>query len=436
MGRDRPRPTSISAAARRGAQQSQMPFHVTSIDWQESDRLLAGHHDRVRCADRRHRRSAGAASSTASCSNRFRARASKGISCGERLRAWDVALGADRGRPGDREQLRHDHEGPGRGRGVDDRRRGPVLARLPAQGQRRRDQRRHPHVETSPRGSAARVSARRLSRRRARVRRIPHLGQVRDARSASDVCRSTAGKAYGETFDVATANLRFETHRRPPRQHRHHEEHRPGHRRRLGRVGRQLLVRRRRHANPGRVAGDARRSRARRSPGSCSSTPPAPARSKRRATTSGRGRPICSPATKASARSPARLSLRGDMLTMDFDASSRAPLGVGIGPSGADPGDGRRADAALLRHLARSVSPVLRAEDVPVHDRRRRRHHPRRRRAGRHRSPASSKRRRQAAAEAVRLPGRQRRTDPARAQSARRCEVQRFRLVGDGTRSN
>ena len=28
---------------------------------------------------------------------------------------------------------------------------------------------------------------------------------------ASDACRSTRGKAYGETFDVATANLRFET---------------------------------------------------------------------------------------------------------------------------------------------------------------------------------------------------------------------------------
>ena len=40
------------------AQRSQIPFHVTSLDWQESDRVLAGHHDRVRRADRRDRRSA------------------------------------------------------------------------------------------------------------------------------------------------------------------------------------------------------------------------------------------------------------------------------------------------------------------------------------------------------------------------------------------
>ena len=41
-GSRRARPTSSSRAAPRGATQSTIPFHVTSADWQESDRLLAG----------------------------------------------------------------------------------------------------------------------------------------------------------------------------------------------------------------------------------------------------------------------------------------------------------------------------------------------------------------------------------------------------------
>ena len=36
------------------------------------------------------------------------------------------------------------------------------------------------------------------------------------------------GAAYGETFDVATANLRFEDHGRPSRWHRNHQEHAAG----------------------------------------------------------------------------------------------------------------------------------------------------------------------------------------------------------------
>ena len=58
-----------------------------------------------------------------------------------------------------------------------------------------------------------------------------------------------------------------------------------------------------------------------------------------------------------------------------------APVGVGLRASRADPRDGRRDDAAVHATLARSVPPILRAEDVTVHDRGRRRHHPGRRRA-------------------------------------------------------
>ena len=83
-------------------------------------------------------------------------------------------------------------------------------------------------------------------------------------------------------------------------------------------------------------------------------------------------------------------------------------------------GDGRRADAAVHEHVARSVPPVLRAAAVAVHHGRRRRHRPRRRRAGGHRSSGRRRARRPARAEAVRLPAAQRRADRAVARPARR----------------
>ena len=42
LGGDQPRPTSSSRGGPRSASSSRIPFHVTSLDWQESDRVLAG----------------------------------------------------------------------------------------------------------------------------------------------------------------------------------------------------------------------------------------------------------------------------------------------------------------------------------------------------------------------------------------------------------
>ena len=90
-------------------------------------------------------------------------------------------------------------------------------------------------------------------------------------------------------------------HRRPARRARDREEHRHGHRRGVGRLGRQLLVQRRRRADPGRVADD------RRVPAGAAVGPPAVHRDRhrhvrrRRATTSSSASTTCSPATKASA---------------------------------------------------------------------------------------------------------------------------------------
>ena len=50
-----------------------------------------------------------------------------------------------------------------------------------------------------------------------------------------------------------------------------------------------------------------------------------------------------------------RLALRGDMLTIGLRRVVDATLGVGIGAAGADAGDGRGDDAAVLRHVARSL---------------------------------------------------------------------------------
>ena len=77
---------------------------------------------------------------------------------------------------------------------VDDRRRGTVLARLPAQGRRRGDQRRHPHVEASPGRSPPRVRARRLSRSKGSPRASSTSGASTRRPTASAGCRSTRAR--------------------------------------------------------------------------------------------------------------------------------------------------------------------------------------------------------------------------------------------------
>ena len=87
-------------------ERSRIPFHVTSLDWQESDRVLAGIMTafgsptgaidiggarRVRRRDARWR---------------SRSRASKGTFTGERMRAWDIDWGRGTRDARDREQLR------------------------------------------------------------------------------------------------------------------------------------------------------------------------------------------------------------------------------------------------------------------------------------------------------------------------------------------
>ena len=92
---------------------------------------------------------------------------------------------------------------------------------------------------------------------------------------------------------------------------------------------------------------------------------------------------ICSPATKASASSRAGCTLRGEMLTLDLEAASPRLVVSGSGRIALTP----EMDAELtVRFRETSLDPVralLRAAAVALHDGDRRRHHARRRRAGR-----------------------------------------------------
>ena len=225
------------------------------------ERSRAGRdHDRVRRADRR-----GADRRLRRVRRRDARRRSReprieGTFKGERMRAWDVVWGTRRA------DVVIENSYVDVSNAVDDRRRlgdprrRPVLARLPAQGRRRGDRRARPARRAGRWRICATPSSSTTIRSRACVSGEFHLygkyqtpfgfGRLIDRRRASPTAsRSTR----------ATASLRFEGTGVRLDKHRHHEEHRQRHRRGVGRLGRQLLVQRRRRADPGRVADDAPR---------------------------------------------------------------------------------------------------------------------------------------------------------------------------------
>ena len=191
--------------------------------------------------------------------------------------------------------------------------------------------------------------------------------------------------------------------RRPAGLARDREEHRTADRRRVGRLGRQLLVQRRRRRIPVESLKTADVS------AGAALRPAAVHRDRRRdvrgrATTSSSAVDDLFAGDEGIGQLTGVLSLRGELLTAGARSRLPAPRRVRLGPHRADDRDGRRADAAVRRHVARSVPPLLRAAAVAVHHRRGRRHDPRRRRARRRRSPGRRGARRAARPEAVRLP--------------------------------
>ena len=204
-------PTTYVAFEGRTAygERSTIPFHVTSADWQESDRVLAGimtafgapHHGRRRRRHGRVRRRDAAGVPAAAHRRALPRRAPARVG-----RHW----GTRQRRSGHREQLR-----------VDDQR---------ARHRRRRASSRPTAASRS--ATRARTAARRSTRASARragrwptcatrscsttgrsTARCPASSTCTAStrrRSASADCRSTRASAYDEPFETATASLRFE----------------------------------------------------------------------------------------------------------------------------------------------------------------------------------------------------------------------------------
>ena len=191
------------------AQRSEIPFHVTSRDWQESDRVLAGIMTAFgasarRGADRRlrrvRRRDAGvvlAAADRRALQGRADARVGRG-------------LGQRHGRPRDREQLRDVTKSVMRAGESEIRADGQVLARLPAQGRRRGDRRpRPPHAPAAGR-SATRAFELDDYPVDGLVSGEFHVyGNYRDAARLRPADHRK-GHRLRRAFEMATASLRFE----------------------------------------------------------------------------------------------------------------------------------------------------------------------------------------------------------------------------------
>ena len=224
----------------------------------------------------------------------------EGTFSGEHMRAWDTIWGDGTAKVVIENSYAIVSESVITGRRVGDHGRRDVLARLSAARQRRGDQR----ARASSHGGRLRICATRSSSTTIRSREFVsgeyHLYGKYETPFGFGRLVIDQGVAYGETFDTATASLRFEGAGVRLDGARHPEEHRRRDRRRVGRLGRQLFVQRRRRADSGRVARRPPHFRARRCQGCCSSRRPAPARSRCRATTCACASTICLPATKAS----------------------------------------------------------------------------------------------------------------------------------------
>ena len=204
-------------------ERSTIPFHVTSADWQESDRVLAGimtafgsRHDGGRRRRQRRVRWRDADGLQAAAHRRALPR--------RRMRAWDVTWGRASGDlviEDSYVSLTNARVTGGIGAHRDRR---PVLARLPAQGRRRGDQRAHPRRQAGRSRTCATRSQLddwpldgtmsgefhlygryetpvRLrpaaDRRRNRVRRTVRDGATARCGSRAPACASTASKPQG-----------------------------------------------------------------------------------------------------------------------------------------------------------------------------------------------------------------------------------------------
>jgi hypothetical protein len=279
-------------------QRSEIPFHVSSLDWQESDRVLAAIMT-VFGAPTGAVPVGGYGEFDGVMLESFNRPLITGHFTGEQLRAWDVVWGsarADRRRPGwrIRRVRRRDarivqqaaHHGPlhgraaprlGRGVGQRARRRGhrerlregfqqrahtsrirdsgrwAVLARLPAARRRRGDRRAGAPDATAHGRPKACLRAGRLQRRRPRLGRVPHLWRISDTARLRPPRRG-GGKGVRGDLRESHGLAAVRRQRRPAGQHRDRQGNWRRDRRGVGRLGWPLLVRRRRQADSDRIA--------------------------------------------------------------------------------------------------------------------------------------------------------------------------------------
>ena len=204
-----------------------------------------GDHDDVRVADRR---------DSDRRPRRVRRRDARGVlaaahrrqcSPATGMRAWNVVWGKGRADVVIENSYAERQERGHHRRCLGDHGRRPVLARLSTQGRRRADQRARQDDPPADGRPEARVRARRLRHGRPGLGRVPRLRQLRDAaRLRPAVDRGRRGLRRDLRLDDVGAAVRG--HRRAARHHSDRQEHRRGHRRGVGRLGRDLFVQRRR----------------------------------------------------------------------------------------------------------------------------------------------------------------------------------------------
>ena len=383
-------------------ERSQIPFHVTSLDWLESDRVLAG----IMTA---FGSSTGAVPVGGSGQFDgvmllgFTKPRIEGTFSGRNMRAWDMDWGEGTAKVVDRKQLRQCQRECHHPRGLRDHGRRAVFARLPAQGQRGRNQRASCVITRRPLADLRHAFELDDYPVDGFVSGEYHLYGKYETPFGYGRLAIDNGIAYGETFETATAALRFE-----------------GAGVRLD--GLEI------HKSTGSVTGaawvgwDGNYSFNADGTGipveslKTASFPRAPLSGMLQFRATGAGTfdvPRYDVRVRVDdlfagdegiGQLTGRLSLRGELLTVELEAASPRLVDVGVGQDRDDRPDGLGADPPLRQHIAGSVSALLCPAALAVRQCRRRRYRAGRRRARRCRSPGGRHLRRATRSQAVRLP--------------------------------
>ncbi len=227
---------------------SDFDFHVTSRDWQESDRLHGRDHDRRRRTDAPRR--GGRVGHVRRPDDRSLQGASRR---GAVQRARPAGVGRDVGHGADGPRRREQLRGHRRRRDREGRRppasHGALLPRLSASRRRRGDARAHPDVRLAAARPAARVRARRLSGGRPALGRLPAAGRLpRPRRLRPSAPEGGRGLRRALRHRDVGAAVRWP--RRVPRRPRHHQVRWPRQRIGLRRVGWHVSFQGRRARHP------------------------------------------------------------------------------------------------------------------------------------------------------------------------------------------